>query len=179
MESLWFKIFLAIIPIVISGYAVWLSTKQAKIMRIHNELSVRPAMCSNLDTHKNVLTFTITNKGLGPAKVDEFKFYYRNKLITYDDFSALIDDKYRDFCEYDSPPITSTQDDDSFIAKDEDVTILELVLDEKKKNRTSNEDIFREIKESFNLEFSYTSLYEQTVGQKYNFTTRKNKPTQQ
>lgn len=77
------------------------------------------------------LTFTITNKGLEPAKVDEFKFYYRNELITYDDFSALIDDKYRGFCEYNSPPITSTQDEDSLIVKD--VTILKLVLDEEKR----------------------------------------------
>ncbi|TMP70396.1 hypothetical protein CWB76_10635 [Pseudoalteromonas sp. S1609] len=178
MEGLWFKIFLAIIPIVISGYAVWLSTKQATVMRIHNELSVRPAMCSNLVLHKNVLTFTITNKGLGPAKVDEFKFYYLEKLLTYDDFKKLIDDKYRHFCEYEFPPITSTQDEDSYVAKDEVITILKLVLDEKIKNRPSNEDIYKEIEESMNLQFNYTSLYEQTISDKYHFITRKLEPTQ-
>lgn len=178
MTEIIIKIVLPIVSTITAVVAICFTWQQSKSNRQHNELSVKPAICSNFDTHLNELTFTITNKGLGPAKVDEFKFYFLEKLLTYDDFKKLIDDKYRHFCEYDLPPITSTQGEDSFVAKDEVITILKLVLDEEVKDRPSNEDIFKEIEESMNLEFNYTSLYGQTIKDKYHFTTRKNQPTQ-
>ncbi|WOC25844.1 hypothetical protein LY624_14880 [Pseudoalteromonas sp. N1230-9] len=165
------KLIFPLTSTLLAGLAIYFTWQQSKSNRQHNELSVRPAICSNFDTHQNELNFTITNKGLGPAIVDEFKFYHKNELITYSKFEEIINEKYRKVSAFKKPPITSTQSQGSYIAKDETITILKLTLhDLLKQPNISN--IFKEIESTFSLEFEYTSFYGNTKTKKLQFSTR-------
>ncbi|TMO07485.1 hypothetical protein CWB66_03800 [Pseudoalteromonas sp. S558] len=93
MTELISKIVLPLASTLTACVAIYFTWQQSKSNKQHNELSVRPAICSNLYCHIDTLEFTITNKGLGPARVDEFKFYYDNTLIEYENFKKKIDKK--------------------------------------------------------------------------------------
>lgn len=172
MTELISKIVLPLASTLTACVAIYFTWQQSKSNRQHNELSVRPAICSNLDTHLNELTFTITNKGLGPAIVDEFKFYHKDELITYAKFEEIVNEKYRKFSAFKKPPITSNQTQDSYIAKDETITVLKLILSDKPPLPNIS-DIFSEVESTFDLEFEYTSFYKQTTTEKFHFSTKK------
>ncbi|MBH0074629.1 hypothetical protein I6F48_03505 [Pseudoalteromonas sp. SWYJ118] len=165
------KFALPLISTLIATIAIYFTWQQSKSNKRHNELSVRPAICSNINLHVEAFTFSITNKGLGPAKVDEFKFFYDDELIGYENFEKIINEKFQAYCAYKKPPITSTQKQNSYIAQGETIIILELQFDDRTSQQSKNE-IENEITSKLTLEFEYTSLYDETVKEKFKFSTK-------
>lgn len=171
MTELIFKVAFPLASTILAGVAIYFTWQQSRSNRLHNELSIRPAICSNVEPKVEHFTFSITNKGLGPAKVDAFKFFHEDKLISYELFERIINEKYRNYCAYQKPPVCSNQVQDSYIAKDETIIILQLVFHDKV-TQDRKTAIANEIESSFALEFDYTSFYDESIKNKFKFSTK-------
>ena len=76
--------------LVVALSAVFISVWQVKILQDHNKLSVKPLMDFHLVTNRkdSVLTVSISNRGIGPAIIQEISYTYQDS--TYSEFYSVL-----------------------------------------------------------------------------------------
>ncbi|NUZ10078.1 hypothetical protein HUZ36_04730 [Pseudoalteromonas sp. McH1-7] len=91
----------------------------------HQNASVIPYICDHYDQtsyHKGSISFSITNKGIGPALIESFEFYWDECLISCtkleDELISLLGSRF----EF----ITTELGKDQAFSPNETVTVLEI-----------------------------------------------------
>lgn len=170
----WTDAFTSLVSLALAFTAVVFTIKQSKASIEHNRLSVRPVICDNFDNLNDTVIYSITNKGLGTAKVSEFRFIFYGKEFNYEEFEIEFKKKYGKYIDPASPFTIASQGDNSYIAKDEKIIILQfsftktVSLTEQNKIKT-----LKDIEENHSLEFRYSSLYNTKSEHEFKFKTKR------
>lgn len=75
--------------VIIAALAFFLTFYSIRIQKKHNEISVRPFL--NIDTNDEPISFTIVNRGLGPAIINSFEIMFNKKIKTISNTKDLAD----------------------------------------------------------------------------------------
>ena len=82
------ELVISVVSIVIACCALASTFWQLKIQRQHNHISVRPHLCRftrrKLENNNAYLEVILVNNGLGPAFINSFDIYYRDKICDPD-----------------------------------------------------------------------------------------------
>lgn len=82
------ELVISVASVVIACCALASTFWQLKIQRQHNHISVRPHLCRftkrKLENNNAYLEVILVNNGLGPAFINSFDIYYRDKLCDPD-----------------------------------------------------------------------------------------------
>ena len=88
----WFDVVLAVSAVVISLVSLFLALQHGRVMERMVEVSTWPYVSMGFSTHNPDgsphVTLWITNKGVGPAKVQSVEVFYQGKALT--DSQALL-----------------------------------------------------------------------------------------
>ena len=93
------SIFIALASILIAFIALQSNIKEGKETRKHNKLSVRPLLTvekkqiEEEDNHNH--KFILVNSGVGPAIIESFALYFKDRKVSYNDSEA-----YGNFLEH-------------------------------------------------------------------------------
>tara|TARA_B100001059_G_C17812631_1_gene573206 strand:- start:645 stop:1202 length:558 start_codon:yes stop_codon:yes gene_type:complete len=169
----WTDVFTSFVSLAVALTAVVFTIKQSKASIKHNRLSVRPVICHNFDNPNDTLIYSITNKGLGTARVSEFRFIFHDQILNYEEFESEFRKKYDSFIDAVNTFHIASQTNNSYIAKDEKIIILQfsftktLSLTEQKKIQ-----IIKDLEKHCSLEFEYSSLYNTKPKHEFKFSSK-------
>lgn len=135
--------------------------------RKHNRLSVKPVLCDSItsDTANFLCSFSISNKGLGPAVIKESSYLIDGKPVEFNEIMKMfkIQPSELVFRYRKIRP-------ESVISKDEEFTVLEIHWDKLKFGIPDNLEIQKriasdiknysiEISKRFSIKVTYESIY--------------------
>ena len=170
----WTDAFTSLVSLAVAFTALVFTIKQSKATIKHNRLSVTPVICDNLDLFDNTVMYSITNKGLGTAKVNDFRFNYRGTILDFEKFEEEFKKDNIDIIDNSHQFHIATQEDNSYISKDEKIVILKFSFANKLSiNKQLKDEKMKELKANFSLEFEYSSLYNNSTKHEFEFKTKK------
>ena len=145
---------------VIALFALTVSFITLLTTKEHNELGVRPLLDSIEEcitqNQRHIITFTIINKGLGPAIIKNVKYTYKNDIIndlnthiknTLKKYNPVIED-YNTFLK------------DPIIAKDEKVVIISLSVSI---NHIASLDELDKLFYDYQISIEHKDIYNKTM----------------
>jgi len=142
------SLFIAVLAMFFTGWSSWATRK-------HNRLSVRPVIDSwvhrNEDDKDRHILVWIQNKGFGTGKVLSWDLLLNGRIVTEE---VLIKDIETEFKGYFSISDFGEMTPNSYIAKDEKVTVLRVSVTDK-----FNNELVDKFDSRYSLQINYESLY--------------------
>jgi hypothetical protein len=155
---------IAIVTIAISVAALWVAVVNSRRSKEHNRLSVKPYISSwhHLDEGYMYFDFSVSNKGLGTAKIIRSYFTWRGKQISEKQLRETIGNHVDKQMQIHISEMDST----TALSKDETLSIIKLhYLKGDKPNDKVCKSSLKTATEHFEDNLNYIVAYESMYGE--------------
>ena len=143
-----------ICTMIIACCALILTVWQGHLVRRHGKLAIIPALSTWTHSTPDSMTFELSNKGHGTARIESFDFYRNSKIVTPEELMSDV----LNLINYPAGNVRlGGMQRNTFLEKGETICILKITM-----NSQQNSNFFNEILNRFDLKVRYTSLHGET-----------------